>query len=302
MSLLLIDSHGQVWDGSSRQLHDAYDSPYSKGEFSDYAVVNLGFIAVNVYSYSAQIRLRPNFTTDAAFASLHHWLRSRRFDRVVLTRWDEGWHYEMLRSNQTALARLDDLIKITKRVQPDPFLCRTMPEPTARDPKDMRYLFRNWPQLAANSSEADLRRLLKPLLGHRYVVIKGRRDVKSLIFTEFGGGIFANYGVWRSCAVGAPMEEQPDRAYGRWVVDAYYDAMQRAAPRLDQVDAIVSWPKEGRLRMRYKRLIVPIRVSDQEVHLLGGSVVDDRIDLRVTSGHLIDRAVSPGAFPASPPR
>jgi hypothetical protein len=302
VSLLLIDSQGQVWDGSSRQLHDAYDSPYSKGEFSDYAVVNLGFVAANVYSYSAQIRLRPTFTTDAACASLRRWLRSRSFDRVVLTCWDEGWRYEMLRSNQDALGRLDDLIKITKRVQPDEFLCRTLPEPTARDPKDMRSLFKDWPHLAANSSEADLRRLLKPLLGHRYVVVKGRRDVKSLVFMEFGGGIFANYGIWRSCAIGAPMEEQPDRAYGRWVLDAYNAAVQSTAPRLDQVDAIVNWPKEGRLRMRYKRLIVPIRVSDQEVHLLGGSVVDDRIDLRVTSGHMIDRAVSPAAFPANPLR
>jgi hypothetical protein len=36
------------------------------------------------------------------------------------------------------------------------------------------------------------------------------------------------------------------------------------------------------LRMRYKRLIVPIKVSSDEIYLLGGSVVDDRIDLRVT--------------------
>lgn len=98
------------------------------------------------------------------------------------------------------------------------------------------------------------------------------------------------------------MEEQPDRAYGRWVVDAYYDAVQSTAPRLDQVDAIVSWPQEGRLRMRYKRLIVPIRVSDQEVYLLGGSVVDDRIDLRVTNGPMMRRAAPPGELQAGLPR
>ena len=282
MSLQLIDDQGQVWDGSSRQLRHAYDSPYSGGEFSDYAVVNLGFIATNVYGHSAQIRLRPNFTADAAFDSLYRWLLGRRFDRVVITWLGEGWNNEMLRSNQAALIRLDDLIEVAKRDRPDEFLSRNISEPTVRDPEAMQSLFKNWPQLSANLNEAELRKLLEPLLGPRYVVVKGQRDAKNLVFSEFGGGIFANYEVWRSCAVGAPIQEQPDRLYGRWVADAYKDAVLMNSPRLDQVDAIVRWPQEGRLRMRYKRLIVPIKVSDQEVYLLGGSVVDDRIDLRVT--------------------
>lgn len=282
MSLQLIDDQGQVWDGSSRQLRHAYDSPYSGGEFSDYAVVNLGFIATNVYGHSAQIRLRPTFTADAAFDSLYRWLLSRRFDRVVITWLGDSWKNEMLRSNQAALIRLDDLIEVAKRDRPDEFLSRNMSEPTVRDPDVMQNLFKNWPQLSANLNETEMRRLLEPLLGHRYVVVKGQRDSRNLVFSEFGGGIFANYEVWRSCAIGAPIQEQPDRLYGRWVADAYKDAVLMNAPRLDQVDAIVRWPQEGRLRMRYKRLIVPIKVSDQEIHLLGGSVVDDRIDLRVT--------------------
>lgn len=281
MSLQLIDDQGQVWDGSSRQLRHAYDSPYSGGEFSDYAVVNLGFIATNVYGQSAQIRLRPSFTADAAFDALYRWLLSRRFDRVVLTWLEEGWHNEMLRSNQAALVRLDDLIEVAKRQRPDEFLSDNMPEPTVRDSAAMQHLFKNWQQLSANQNETELRRMLETIIGHRYVVVKGQPNAEKLVFSEFGGGIFANYDVWRSCAVGAPIQEQPDRLYGRWVADAYKEALKTNSPRLDQVDAIVCWPREGRLRMRYKRLIVPIKVSNQEVHLLGGSVVDDRIDLRV---------------------
>ena len=119
MSLQLIDDQGQVWDGSSRQLRHAYDSPYSGGEFSDYAVVNLGFIATNVYGHSAQVRLRPTFTADAAYDALYRWLLSRRFDRVVITWLGDGWKNEMLRSNQAALIRLDDLIEAAKLHRPD---------------------------------------------------------------------------------------------------------------------------------------------------------------------------------------
>jgi hypothetical protein len=271
-----------VWDGSSRQLRHAYDSPYSGGEFSDYAVVNLGFIATNVYGQSAQIRLRPSFTADAAYDALYRWLLNRRFERIVLTWLDNGWQNEMLRSNQAALIRLDDLIEEAKRQRPDEFLSRKLEGPSVRDPQAMQQLFRDWPNLAANLNEVEIRRILEPLLGHRYVVVRGQRDADKMLFSEFGGGIFANYDVWRSCAIGAPIEEQPDRLYGRWVANAYKEALQTNSPRLDQVDAIVCWPREGRLRMRYQRLIVPIKVSNQEVHLLGGSVVDDRIDLRVT--------------------
>ncbi len=282
MSLQLIDDQGQVWDGSSRQLRHAYDSPYSGGEFSDYAVVNLGFIATNVYGQSAQIRLRPSFTADAAYDALYRWLLNRRFDRIVLTWLDSEWQNEMLRSNQAALIRLDDMIEEAKRQRPDEFLSRKLEGPTVRDPHAMQQLFKEWPQLSANLNEVELRRMLEPLLGHRYVVVKGERSAEKVVFSEFGGGIFANYDVWRSCAVGAPIQEQPDRLYGRWVADAYKEAIKLNAPRLDQVDAIVCWPREGRLRMRYQRLIVPIKVSNEEIHLLGGSVVDDRIDLRVT--------------------
>jgi hypothetical protein len=282
LSLQLIDDQGQVWDGSSRQLRHAYDSPYSGGEFSDYAVVNLGFIATNVYGQSAQIRLRPSFTADAAFDSLYRWLLSRRFDRVVITWLGDTWQNEMLRSNQQALVRLDDLIEMAKRNRPEEFLSRPLEGPSPHDPQSMQNLFKEWPRLAANLDEQAMRRLLEPLFGPRYVVVKGQKDAQNLVFSEFGGGIFSNYEVWRSCAVGAPIQEQPDRLYGRWVSNAYAEAINANAPRLDQVDAIVRWPHEGRLRMRYQRLIVPIKNADGEVHLLGGSLVDDRIDLRVT--------------------
>jgi hypothetical protein len=282
LSLQLIDDQGQVWDGGSRQLRHAYDSPYSGGEFSDYAVVNLGFIATNVYGQSAQIRMRPGFTADAAFDALYRWLLSRHFDRVVLTWLDDGWHNEMLRTNKEALIRLDDLIEVGKRERPDAFLSQNVTAPTPRDPKLMQQLFNDWPKLSTTLDETQMRRLLEPLLGHRYVVVKAEKNTPKLVFSEFGGGIFANYDVWRSCAIGAPIQEQPDRLYGRWVADAYAKTLNGGGPRLDQVDAIVRWPHEGRLRMRYQRLIVPIKVTDTEVHLLGGSVVDDRIDLRVT--------------------
>ena len=49
---------------------------------------------------------------------------------------------------------------------------------------------------------------------------------------------------------------------------------------VENVDAIVQWPRSGRTRMRYRRLILPLTTRDGGRIVVGGSLVDDRIDLR----------------------
>lgn len=280
MSLQLIDDQGQVWDGSSRQLRHAYDSPYSGGEFSDYAVVNLGFIATNVYGHSAQVRLRPNFTADAALDSLYRWLMSRRFDRVVLTWLGDTWHNEMLRSNQAALIRLDDLIEVAKRHRPEDFLSTTIAaDEIQRDPKLLSVVER-WQRVTMDRHTSEVHTAINALLGNRYIICQEESAGKRLYYKELGEGLFTDYDTWRTCAVGAPMEEMPDRTYGRWATSCYLDALRDMEPKIEKVDAIVHWPHSGRTRMRYQRLILPLALSDGSRIVVGGSLVDDRIDLR----------------------
>jgi len=280
LSLQLIDDQGQVWDGSSRQLRHAYDSPYSGGEFSDYAVVNLGFIATNVYGQSAQIRLRPSFTADAAYDALYRWLLNRRFDRVVLTWLDSTWQNEMLRSNQAALIRLDDLIEQAKRQRPEDFMSTLIPgDEVARD-ATLNELFRVWKLSTRDNRPESVRTAINSILGNRYAIVQQDQMNSRLLYKELGDGLFTSYDTWRTCAVGAPMEEMPDRAYGRWVKGCYSGVLSTMEPTVEKVDAIVHWPHSGRTRMRYRRLILPLALSDGSRIVVGGSLVDDRIDLR----------------------
>jgi hypothetical protein len=280
LSLQLIDDQGQVWDGSSRQLRHAYDSPYSGGEFSDYAVVNLGFIATNVYGHSAQIRLRPNFTADAAFDALYRWLLSRRFDRVVLTWLGDTWNNEMLRSNQAALIRLDDLIEVAKRQRPADFLStKIAADEIRRDPK-LYSVMERWSRVTHGQQSSEVHSAINSILGNRYIICQEEGAGQRLFYKELGDGLFTDYDTWRTCAVGAPMEEMPDRTYGRWATSCYLDALKDMEPKIEKVDAIVHWPHSGRTRMRYQRLILPLALSDGSRIVVGGSLVDDRIDLR----------------------
>jgi hypothetical protein len=280
LSLQLIDDQGQVWDGSSRQLRHAYDSPYSGGEFSDYAVVNLGFIATNVYGQSAQIRLRPSFTADAAYDALYRWLLHRRFERIVLTWLDEGWHNEMLRSNQAALIRLDDLIEEAKRQRPDDFLSTLVTQDEIGKDSTLAELLQRWRSFTIDNRPEAVRPAVNAILGNRYAIVQQDRMNSRLLYKELGDGLFTSYDTWRICAVGAPMEEMPDRAYGRWVKGCYSSALSTMEPTIEKVDAIVHWPHSGRTRMRYRRLILPLALSDGSRIVVGGSLVDDRVDLR----------------------
>ena len=280
MSLQLIDDQGQVWDGSSRQLRHAYDSPYSGGEFSDYAVVNLGFIATNVYGHSAQIRLRPTFTADAAYDALYRWVLNRRFDRIVLTWLDNGWHNEMLRTNQAALIRLDDLIEEAKRQRPADFLSTLISrDEVQRDPA-LTSVMNKWTNAISDDRPKAVHSAINSILGDRYIILQQDPTGQRLVYKELGDGLFTDYDTWRTCAVGAPMEEMPDRTYGRWAAGCYLDALNAMEPRIEKVDAIVQWPRSGRTRMRYQRLILPLATSDGSRIVVGGSLMDDRIDLR----------------------
>ncbi len=280
MSLQLIDDQGQVWDGSSRQLRHAYDSPYSGGEFSDYAVVNLGFIATNVYGQSAQIRLRPSFTADAAYDALYRWLLNRRFERIVLTWLDSTWQNEMLRSNQAALIRLDDLIEQAKRQRPEDFMSTLIPGDEVSRDATLKELFQTWKLNTRDNRPETVRTAINSILGNRYAIVQQDHMNNRLLYKELGDGLFTSYDTWRTCAVGAPMEEMPDRAYGRWVKGCYSDVLSTMEPTVEKVDAIVHWPHSGRTRMRYRRLILPLALSDGSRIVVGGSLVDDRIDLR----------------------
>ena len=280
MSLQLIDDQGQVWDGSSRQLRHAYDSPYSGGEFSDYAVVNLGFIATNVYGHSAQIRLRPTFTADAAYDALYRWVLNRRFDRIVLTWLDNDWHNEMLRTNQAALIRLDDLIEEAKRQRPEDFLSTLISRDEVQRDAALKELLNKWSTATVDNRPESVGSAVNSILGNRYAIVQQDQSNNRLLYRELGDGLFTSYDTWRTCAVGAPMEEMPDRAYGRWVKGCYSTALTTMEPTVEKVDAIVHWPHSGRTRLRYQRLILPLSLSDGSRIVVGGSLVDDRVDLR----------------------
>lgn len=266
-------------------MRSAFDSPFSGGEFSTYAVTNLGFIAINLYGSSSQIRLRPSMVGEATYAALRRWLGNSRSERVVLSWFDENWSIELLRAGTQLLQRMDEIVASSQRIKPHDFISQKLSVPQINSNALLNQIVTNWQSYKTPGGQRELMQMLEKALGNRYVVVKPDQTDNKIVFDEFGGGLYADFDVWRACAVGAPIEEQPDRQFGRWVAEAYTDALRSGEPRIDDVDAIVRWPHKGRTRLRYKRIILPVPGQNStDARLIGGSIIDNRVDLRVGLG------------------
>jgi hypothetical protein len=286
MLLLLIDDQGEIWRGESRKLRDAFDSPFSGGEFVDYAITNLGFVAVNVYGTSCQVRLRPRFLGDLAREALRRWLRERRVDRVVLSYFTSRWNDELILP-QGLEARLDELGQ-SQTCQQENFLMRQLPlenvPATAKGNERVPVadIMKCWRQLLDAYDAQDLLRVLRSAFGEQFVIVQRPNGGERVLFSEFGERMYWRQNTWRECAIGAPISEQPDRAFGRWVSQAYSAALVSTAPTYEAVDAIVNWPDAGRTRRRYRRVLLPFPENEAGQLLFCGSVDDRSVDLRVT--------------------
>lgn len=281
MSLFLLDDQGEMWRGDSRRLRIAFDTPFSGGEFIEYSVKNLGFVAINVYGASCQIRLRPTFVTQKAFATLIDWLGESRIERAVLTLFDAAWRDELVQSSK-AIGRLEEVVLGCSNGRHNDLLSKELPVQARESPPLIADLLASWPHLVNNYTTDVLLRLIGTAFDQRFVAVKQSPHLGKLVFHQFGESMYTQYDVWRTCAIGAPLQEQPDRTYGRWIAGAYREAASLEMPRQDAVDAIIRCPVAGgRQRFRYRRVIFPMQATGTDITFLAGSFADNAIDLRV---------------------
>ena len=71
------------------------------------------------------------------------------------------------------------------------------------------------------------------------------------------------------------------RRYGKWVARLYQQALSCGEPLLEDVDAVVMWPDQPRQSYRYRRLVLPFKRRDGSSVLLGTTLHDPDIDLRI---------------------
>ncbi|HKK29780.1 MAG TPA: hypothetical protein VKA18_05220, partial [Alphaproteobacteria bacterium] len=104
-------------------------------------------------------------------------------------------------------------------------------------------------------------------------VVTAPRVGEPLRFQFFGEGFKFYDEHQKMRVIGAPLEDQPDREYGRWLAAQYNVVVETGRPSLDYVTARIQPDSGPSRRSRYERLLLPWRTNDDKVVVTCASVL-----------------------------
>ncbi|HZT47042.1 MAG TPA: hypothetical protein VFA64_03645 [Hyphomicrobiaceae bacterium] len=283
MQTFLFDDMGDMWDAKSRSLAEALGASLSADQLAKYAVRNLGFIAASDNDGSISLRLRPAVVSQTALGALIYWLHDRPVERVLISCLDGEWSHELVSSRDETVRRLLSHAKVDMSDRQGDFLRRPRPLADLPHTSPLRALLEAWNQSGGRFDRERLNRVLDTALRKRFLLVEGSATSSHMLVKEIGTG-FENTAVrWLSPIKGLRVEDQPDYAYGQWISSIYREAAAKSVPTLEDVDAVIRWPEHPRVSYRYQRLMVPFEASDDSTLVLGVTLPESTIDLRVKS-------------------
>lgn len=249
-------------------------------DFLSYVIDNLGFVVLSKTQAGAmRVRLRPALAAPAALAAALFALADERPRRVAVSHSGNGGGDELFASAGQAIARIGQLTAALGRT--DLFLSKERPvQKLAHEGHPLAALLKIWEERGRIYDPVSYADVLNRLLGGRFMAVMPVHD--HLAIVEVGSGFISYHEEWRRGAIGRPLEDQPDYAYGLWARDLFRDVLRKGAARLDDVDAVIRRPHlDDRIRLRYRCLTLPYRYVGSAVPcILCASMIDETIDFR----------------------
>jgi hypothetical protein len=281
MRTILFDDSGEMWDAKSPNLARSLQASLSGDELAKYVVRNLGFIAVTESAGSLRLRLRPAVVSQTALSALLYWLHDQpTIDRLLISFLDGDWTHELVRSCGQAVRTLLARVKFHAADREGDFLKKPRPLHHLPRTSPLRPILEAWADSEGRYDRERLHPIIQRAVNGRFVLVESSPASPTLRIKDVGGmGNVANY--WLSRSIGLRVEDQPDYAYGKWVATPYRQVLNTGEPSLDDVDAVITWPQQPRIGYRYRRLVLPFNGNDNSTLLLGVTLVDPSIDLRI---------------------
>jgi hypothetical protein len=282
MATLIFDDLGNSWPASAQKFRATFAVPASDPLPSKYAVKALGFVAIDSFGRSAQFRMVPAIVHMNAISAALAWVRRQVCDRIVIDYYDAGWKLKVVRDCDAAQSMIEALLSSSHRNEVCPRIVQSSPTDQLKPIATFSKLLAEWRAAMAGQIPFEPANLAQRYLGDRYVVDEQRPDGE-IVYKEIGPGFHYFGSKWMQNSRGKPISEQPDRDYGRWIADHYREALASNTPRIDDIDALVHNADGTRMRFRIKRVIVPIITGSGRPLLIGGSIYDEKVDLRQLS-------------------
>jgi hypothetical protein len=261
-SYQIIDDRGRVWHESSLALRAEYHGIVAGPSFVDYAIRNLGFIAMRrLGGDGVELRMRLECASEAALIAASYQLWDSAPTRIALTHWENGgWKFELHLGMVKFMARLarstnaakSNRQKRTLRVE------RSLNSLLERD--NFRTIVLAWEAAKPRVTSAGFMAKLAALSGNCYTIFV-KDPIAGFKVAGYGSNLPAFALKWLASGQSA-LSHHPDRDYA-WACERSFTAViERGAASLDEIDAIVQWrapgSREGPFRRKYQRLLLPL--------------------------------------------
>ena len=276
---IVFDDQGALWPADSIELRRRLYCINYPGQLILDLVRNLGFIAVDDDQGCVALRLRSSIVSRAAAIGLLYWLIERGQSRGYIHDLD-GAAIELAPSQVSLVSRIGAIGNVG-----------SMLDRAAEKPLDHRHLIpqsplrellRRWAEAGGKFCFEDYAAIIEEHLGSRFVLTRVT-DNSRMIVVAVGNGLRIPNRSWFTKVVGSDLELQPDRAYGRWVKEAYAQVHCSQQPAISDCDADIYWPGEGWVRRKYRRLIIPGIGANGGSYLLSTNCTDAQISLRLSA-------------------
>lgn len=282
---LIVDHHGEVWQAPFNGLRDAIGCDALDDEFIPYAIRNLGFIRLQQTEHGVVVALRPSAANPVTFASAIFLLSDLHSQRVILSCLSDSWSHRLCRDNADARVRLlREMDQLDDRGEEN-FLRERLSLDRVPCNSSLSELLARWEAGQRGFDENELATVLHTVLRDRFALVSAHADGETLIIEDWGYGEGSFGATWIGICKGLQFENQPDYRYGRAAAVAYREVVKSGQPGFDHVDAITSNAGHGKKRIRYHRLILPLRRPHGQSWLLSTSLLDSGVDLRKTAAH-----------------
>jgi hypothetical protein len=274
---LLFDDRGQTWAAHSPELRRQLHCHRSDPDFASGLVRNLGFVAGRASASNVAVRLHLDVVSDVALAAAFYWLSDCNPARVLIDFVGGPRPAEVCTSAGAAIARLVDLTRGRDFGRHVAETSRALDQLPAQSP--LRGLVELWASTGGRFERQAFFDYAAHRLLKRFLVVR-QSSAKGLVIDAVGEGLHVPDRTWFKSAVGRPIEEQPDTSYWRWVARIQRAALHADSPVVSDIDASIYWPELGRVRRRYRRLLLPCTAADGTRLLFSANSSERTVALR----------------------
>jgi hypothetical protein len=273
---IVFDDQGIPWPADSIELRRQLCCLDYPGQLIPDLIRNLGFIAVDYRPGCVELTLRSSTASRAAAVGFLYWLMSSGATRGCIRDLDQ-FAIELAPSPEALVSRIGEigipgsmLNRVAERPVGDLQLAAASP---------LRELLRRWTEAGGKLWFDDYATTIRQHLGDRFVLARVTEGGR-IVIVAVGHGLRIPNRAWFTSVIGSDLAYQPDRAYGRWVNEAYTRVYRSQQPAISDCDVDIYWPGEGWVRRKYRRLIIPGTTADGEQYLLSTNCTEAQVSLR----------------------